>query len=256
MAQFTSEISNVKGIAFDIDDTFSSHGKISAEAFSALWRLKSAGYWLVPVTGRPAGWCDHIARFWPVDAVIGENGAFFVAAPEMRLHWIEPRDGLSLQDRRESRRQLEIAIQREFPQAQWASDQAYRASDLAIDFCEDVEPWAETEVLRLEAFCRDQGAQVKRSSIHINTWYGDFDKAYGFESWMKQGPQVPQKWNEWIYLGDSPNDEPQFEKFPLSVGVANIQPYLSRLRTRPRFITAGEAGAGFVEVVDGILGGS
>jgi hypothetical protein len=40
-------------------------------------KLHQAGFKLIPITGRPAGWCDHIARMWPVDAVIGENGAFY-----------------------------------------------------------------------------------------------------------------------------------------------------------------------------------
>ena len=28
-------------------------------------------------TGLLAGWCDHIARMWPVDGVVGENGALY-----------------------------------------------------------------------------------------------------------------------------------------------------------------------------------
>jgi HAD superfamily hydrolase (TIGR01484 family) len=59
----------------DIDDTLSTRGRITAEAYAAMERLHAAGYLVIPVTGRPAGWCDHIARMWPVDAVVGENGA-------------------------------------------------------------------------------------------------------------------------------------------------------------------------------------
>src|SRR5512137_1837186 len=70
------EISRVKGVLFDIDDTFTLDGRIRSEAFSALWELHDRGFILVPITGRPAGWCDHIARMWPVDGVVGENGAF------------------------------------------------------------------------------------------------------------------------------------------------------------------------------------
>ena len=66
----------VRGIFTDIDDTLTSHGKLTAEAYAALQRLHAAGQIVIPVTGRPAGWCDHIARIWPVDAVVGENGAF------------------------------------------------------------------------------------------------------------------------------------------------------------------------------------
>jgi len=65
------------GIFFDIDDTITTGGRIPACAFDALWRLKERGMKVVPITGRPAGWCDHIARMWPVDGVVGENGAFY-----------------------------------------------------------------------------------------------------------------------------------------------------------------------------------
>src|SRR5207302_6453379 len=70
-----------RGIRFvftDIDDTLSTGGRITALAYSALERLRGAGKVVVPVTGRPAGWCDHIARMWPVDGVVGENGAFYM----------------------------------------------------------------------------------------------------------------------------------------------------------------------------------
>ena len=61
----------------DIDDTLTTGGRLLSEAYVALERLHDAGLLVIPVTGRPAGWCDHIARMWPVDAVVGENGAFW-----------------------------------------------------------------------------------------------------------------------------------------------------------------------------------
>ena len=68
---------SVKVVLLDIDDTLTTSGKLTAEAYGALEELKRAGKLVVPVTGRPAAWCDHIARMWPVDAVVGENGAFY-----------------------------------------------------------------------------------------------------------------------------------------------------------------------------------
>ncbi|MDH3639441.1 MAG: HAD-IIB family hydrolase, partial [Gammaproteobacteria bacterium] len=67
----------IRGVFADIDDTLTSEGRLTAQAYVALERLKAAGLLVVPITGRPAGWCDHIARMWPVDAVVGENGAFY-----------------------------------------------------------------------------------------------------------------------------------------------------------------------------------
>ena len=67
----------VRGVLCDIDDTLTTGGRLTADAYAAMERLERAGLQVVPLTGRPAGWCDHIARMWPVAAVVGENGAFF-----------------------------------------------------------------------------------------------------------------------------------------------------------------------------------
>ena len=66
----------IRYVLCDIDDTITTGGKLPAESYAALWRLHEAGYGVIPVTGRPAGWCDLIVRQWPVTAVVGENGAF------------------------------------------------------------------------------------------------------------------------------------------------------------------------------------
>ena len=67
----------VRGVFTDIDETLTTEGMLTSQAYDALERLHDAGFLCVPITGRPAGWCDHIARMWPVDAVVGENGAFY-----------------------------------------------------------------------------------------------------------------------------------------------------------------------------------
>src|SRR5476651_2614981 len=130
----------VRGILTDIDETVSTEGRLTAEAYSALEALKKAGFLVIPVTGRAAGWCDHIARFWPVDAVVGENGAFWM--------WHDDKAGklctrfvLSAEERADGRRRLETIraeVAREVPRAGIASDQPYHLTDLAVDFCEDV----------------------------------------------------------------------------------------------------------------------
>ena len=63
------------GVFLDIDDTLTTDGRLTAEAYRALEALAAGGLLTVPITGRPAGWCDHIARMWPVNGVVGENGA-------------------------------------------------------------------------------------------------------------------------------------------------------------------------------------
>jgi hypothetical protein len=250
LASLESKRSQIKGICFDIDDTFSSHGKLTAEAFQSLWSLKQAGFKLIPVTGRPAGWCDMIARFWPVDGVVGENGAFSFYMSEgkrKRIDTLPPQDAASA---REKLQELKTSIEKNFPGVSFASDQDYREYDLAIDFCEDVPPWPESEVDRLVKFCESQGAIAKISSIHVNTWFGRYTKIEGIRYFLrelKHELKLPE-FDEFIYVGDSPNDEPMFQAFDLSVGVANVKPFLPKLKSPPKFITLSEAGAGFSEL--------
>src|SRR5688572_23117660 len=128
----------VKALLVDIDDTLTTDGKLTAEAYGALERLKRAGKVVVPVTGRPAGWCDHIARMWPVDAVVGENGAFYFLRREGRLVKQYQDDERTRARNRERLHEIGRRILAAVPGSALASDQAYRETDLAIDYCEDV----------------------------------------------------------------------------------------------------------------------
>ena len=58
---------------------------------------------------------------------------------------------------------------------------------------------------------------------------------------------------EFVFCGDSPNDEPMFAFFPLSFAMANIREFLEIIERRPAFVASREAGAGFAEVADLIL---
>ena len=81
---------SLKGIFSDIDDTLTHKGKLTEDAYSALWKLQRSGLRMIPVTGRPAGWVDHLARMWPVNAVIGENGAFYYYLESTEISWLCP----------------------------------------------------------------------------------------------------------------------------------------------------------------------
>ncbi len=252
-----AELSQVRGVCLDIDDTLSTDGKLTPEAFDALWALKRAGFAVVPVTGRPAGWCDHFARFWPVDAVVGENGAFTFYMKDgvrRRMDTLGEAAG-TIESRRSRLTELGRKIRARYPRAHWASDQAYREYDLAIDICEDVPRWKDEDVQGLLDLCAAEGAHAKLSSIHVNAWFGDYDKRSGLEHWLKAGApgcglkHVPA-WDEWLFIGDSPNDEPLFASFTFSVGVANLRKYLAagKVQRPPRWITVGESGHGFAEM--------
>ena len=244
------ELRNIKIVCLDIDETFSTKGKITAEAFSSLWALKKAGFGVVPITGRPAGWCDHIARFWPVDAVIGENGAFtFFMQHGVRRRTDTPG---SFEDAKNRLSTLSEAILDRFPNAKWASDQRFREYDLAIDVAEDVEPWPNDDVDELLKICKTEGANAKLSSVHVNAWFGDYDKRKGLDHWLASdapgwaGAKFIE--DQMLFIGDSPNDEPMFGSFKYSVGVANLAKYIDRLEHPPKWMTEKESGAGFAEM--------
>lgn len=250
-------LKSLRGIFFDLDDTFTSHGKIPACSFEALWAIKGAGLRAVPVTGRPAGWCDHIARMWPVDGVVGENGAcyFWFDEEERKL---KKRFLDSDEVRAEKRRKLEAVrdeILSEVPGTRVASDQRYRETDLAIDYCEDVPPLGTDAVDKICRIFEAHGATCKVSSIHVNGWFGSYDKLGMVKRFTSEQLHIDLDCarSDFIYCGDSPNDEPIFGFFPISVAVRNVEKFLKQMKNRPAYITSHEGGEGFAELVRHIL---
>ena len=245
----------LRGVFCDIDDTLTTHGRLPAVAYTALWRLREAGLKVVPLTGRPAGWCDHLARMWPVDAVVGENGAFwFAMGPDgIERHWIV--DPAARARSRLALDALSRSIPATVPGVRVAADQPYRESDLAIDFAEDV-PFAGQEAIdQVVAAFEAAGARCKVSSIHVNGWFGAFDKLSTTRRLVTEhfATDLESTKDEWLFVGDSPNDEPAFEFFPNAVGVANVRAFLPRLSHAPAWVADSEGGEGFAEVVDAVL---
>src|SRR6185295_11441659 len=234
-------LAGIRGVLTDIDETVSTRSRLTAEAYGAMQALQQAGLLVIPVTGRPAGWCDMIARFWPVDAVVGENGAFWMwhddEARKLRSRFIQ-----SDAERANGRRRLEAVcadVLREVPGAGIASDQPYRLADLAIDFCEDVPPLARPDVERIVSIFERHGAQAKISSIHVNGWFGDYDKLSTSRTMMAElfGVDLDQDAGAYVYSGDSPNDSPMFGFFPNGVGVANVRDFADLMPHQPRWVT-------------------
>jgi HAD superfamily hydrolase (TIGR01484 family) len=247
----------IRGVLFDIDDTLTSDGQLSARSYSAMERLHKRRYIVIPITGRPAGWCDHIARMWPVDAVVGENGSFYFRfnRADQRL---EKRFSVDDNHRSDNRRRLEALgnlILSKVPGCALASEQQYRESDLAIDYCEDVAPLGVTDVEHIVQLFQQAGANVKVSSIHVNGWFGDYDKLSMTRSLMREcfGVDLDAERERYLFVGDSPNDAPMFAYFPNSIGVANVVDFGERISPQPAYVTKKRCGAGFVEVADSLL---
>jgi HAD superfamily hydrolase (TIGR01484 family) len=242
----------MRGVLADIDDTLSTRGRITAQAYAAMESLRAAGLLLIPITGRPAGWCDHIARMWPVDAVVGENGALYMlrdqGAGRLRKRYVATEAERAANRRRLA--EVAEAVLREVPGAAVASDQPYRESDLAIDFCEDVPRLPDDAIDRILSMMRAAGMTAKMSSIHVNGWFGAYDKLAMTRILLRDefGIDVDAERDRFVFVGDSPNDAPMFEHFPCSVGVANVRAFAGRIATPPAYVTERESGAGFAEL--------
>jgi HAD superfamily hydrolase (TIGR01484 family) len=251
-------VKNFLAVIFDIDDTFTTQGKITAAAFQALWQLKEHRLNAVPITGRPAGWCDHIARMWPVDGVVGENGAFYFWFDEkeskLRKRFLDSEAVRA--EKKERLLKIREEILTSIPGTAVASDQTYREADLAIDYCEDVAPLDRKAIDRICEIFKKHGAAYKVSSIHVNGWFGDYDKLEMLKIYIEERWKLDLETNRerFLFCGDSPNDEPLFEFFPHTVGVKNILRFTDQMTHLPTYMTEKEGGEGFAEVVTYVLG--
>jgi hypothetical protein len=254
----------ITGVCTDIDDTLTADGTITPEALQALHALRAAGLTVVAVTGRPIGWCEHIAARWPLAALVAENGAVALLPDRNGLQPLSSLntalskryqdDAATRASARARLQQVAARVLREVPGAALARDSSGRETDIAFDVAEHqrLEPaQVQAIVERLQA----EGLHVTRSSIHVHGAVHAHDKWSGAQ-WAVQalrGRPLAAELDQWVAVGDSGNDEALFRHFRHSVGVANIRRCADQLRHRPRYITRAERGAGFAEVAQALL---
>lgn len=247
----------LKDIAYvltDVDDTLTTNGKLHPEALQALWDLKRAGYVVIPVTGGSAGWADTYIRQWPIDAVITESGALaYYMQRGRRGAFYHPsiiREGY--RDRAD--RFIERVLS-EVPESKLSSDQFCRLFDIAFDHHSEEPYLGDDGIERIIAICEDEGASHGVSSIHVNCWFGDYDKLSMVRLFMQEIYDVsPEALAERaVYCGDSSNDIPLFKAFPMSFGVGSIKTAGWDPDNEPAFCADEPGGKGFVEIADLLL---
>lgn len=243
------------GVFTDIDDTLTTDGAITPDAMQALADLKAAGLLVVPITGRPVGWSEPMARSWPVDALVAENGAVaWVPQAGQALRKLYQQDAATRQSHFARMQQVLSDIERSIPGAVRAQDSAGRETDMAIDHSEftHLPQSAIDEVVR---HMQAAGMTATVSSIHINGWLGNHSKLTGARWIVRElwGHDLDTEIDRWVYVGDSTNDQVMFQHFPQSLGVANIRRFEAQLTHPPRFITPSERGAGFAEFAHHLL---
>ena len=253
---------DVVGVFTDIDDTLTTEGAITPDALQALAGLKAAGLHVIPITGRPIGWCapfmaGAVDTAWPVDAMVAENGAVaFVhgaGSPPLPAKRYQ-QDAATRHANQARMRAIAAQVAAEVPGVQLSRDSGGRETDIAFDYAEFDRHPPET-VQQVLAVLQRAGLQTTVSSIHIHGCFGDFNKWQG-ANWIVRellGRDLAQELDRWVFVGDSGNDQAMFQHFTHSVGVANIARFVPQLTHLPRYVTQGERGAGFAEVAQALL---
>lgn len=234
----------------DVDDTLTWEGRLPHETFTALVKLQQAGIRVVPVTGASAGWCDCMIRTWPIESIIGENGAYFIdrnSQGHLSTHFSVEEAQRSVNWQR--LQQLKNNVIEKFPNAYSTADQPFRLTDIAFDINQD-QNVARSEAFKIAKFCESYGVNVKVSSIHINVWCGEYNKASAAIEWLAQHNIES---SDAMFIGDSPNDDAMFSSFAHTVGVANIEPFIGELKLPPTYITRHPGGYGFAEMADSLI---
>jgi HAD superfamily hydrolase (TIGR01484 family) len=246
----------LRGIFCDVDDTLTHGGTLVPAAYDAIVRATAAGLRVVAVTGRPAGWAEVLACTWPLDGAIAENGAFAVRRRGRAVERMTWDDEATCRAQGRRLHALADQILRDLPGARLADDQWLRRCDVAFDI-------GETQTLdraTIDAICAHiaaAGARSTTSSVHAHAFFGDHDKARMCarvaRAWWDEDLEATR--GDYLFVGDSPNDQACFAWFPVSAGVANVRRHLDRLAPPPGFVADAEGGFGFAEIVGLLLSG-
>jgi HAD superfamily hydrolase (TIGR01484 family) len=255
----------IAGIFTDVDDTLTTDGAITPDALAAVGELKARGLPVIAITGRPVGWSEPFALEWPVDAIVAENGA--VLLQNTYKNGLQPNKiqrkklSKSYQEAAEVRTGNYTRMQRvgqrilhEVPGTQLTQDSPGRETDMAIDHSEFTNLPPE-KIAQVVSIMQSEGMTATVSSIHINGWFGEHNKLTGARWAVRYllGRRLDAEIDQWVYVGDSTNDELMFAAFPNSVGVANIARFLPALKSKPRYVTQMARGAGFAEMATAVL---
>ena len=251
-----TERQKIVGVFTDIDDTLTTEGGITSDALQALHNLKAAGLMVIPITGRPVGWSIPFASIWPVDAMVAENGAVALLhnPTTNQVSKIYQQDEATRTHNFEQMQRIAQRVLKEIPGTALAQDSPGRETDIAFDHSE-FHKLSQDQIQQVLQLLKQEGMTATVSSIHINAWFGDHNKWHGAQWILKQltGRELKQELDQWVYVGDSTNDQVMFEHFTHSVGVANIKRFENELKHLPQYIANQERGAGFAEVANALL---
>jgi hypothetical protein len=244
----------LRGVLFDLDDTVLTHGLLERGAYGAIWDLHDAGLRLVAVTGRPSGWGEVIARQWPIDGAVTENGAAHVVRDGKGVSVFLDGTPREIAERRARLDALAADIARDLPSLRLSDDMIARRTDVTWDIGERHQvdrATVDAAAARIVA----AGARTTRSSVHLHATFERDDKASGVVRFLatRFGEDPGAAIHRYAFVGDSGNDAACFSAFRTTFGVANVSAYVPMLSVPPRWIASRERGAGFAEIARAIL---
>jgi len=249
----SSDARRIRGLLFDLDDTLLSHGRLTRVAYDALWDLHAAGLRLVAVTGRPSGWGEVLARQWPIEGCVTENGAIAVVREGPGVTRVDPCDDVERRSRRVRLALLVERVRERVPEARLTDDVEARRSDVTWDVGERVR-MPEDRVGAIVAAIGDAGARWSRSSVHLHATFDADDKASGALRFLARlGEDAGSAVSGYAFVGDSGNDAACFAAFRTTFGVANVRASLGRMSVPPRFVADADMGEGFARIAAELL---
>jgi HAD superfamily hydrolase (TIGR01484 family) len=251
-----SDRANIVGVFTDIDDTLTTQGAITPDALWALQELKKAGLMVIPITGRPVGWSMPFAATWPINALVAENGAVaLLHNPQTKqVSKIYQQDLATRIHHFEQMQRIAQKVLKAIPDTVMAQDSSGRETDIAFDHSE-FHKLTQDQIQQVVQLLHQEGMTATVSSIHINAWFGDHNKWHGAQWILKEltGRNLQEEIDQWVYVGDSTNDQVMFEHFTHSFGVANIKRFVTKLKHLPAYIATHERGKGFAEICKALL---
>ncbi len=248
------EAQAVEFLLTDVDDTITSDGKLRPTALSALYRLQQAGIRTICVTGGSAGWGDTYLRQWPIEAVVAESGAVCLYRKDgVITHHIHP--SIECKGYEQRKKALIASVLSAVNGAKLSSDQFARLYDIAFDHGSEPPFLDQEQIAQIVALCNREGASTAVSSIHINAWFGTFNKWEGSRTFFCEvlGLDEAALLARSCYCGDAPNDQVMFSRIPLSFGVGNIIEASATMEILPRYVASERGGEGFARIVSELL---
>jgi HAD superfamily hydrolase (TIGR01484 family) len=237
----------------DFDGTLTYGHELRSCFFEIVELLQKHEIPLVIVTGRSKSWSHFmLSHFSSLQWMISEGGGVLT-----KKEWVGNRGKMSDELYVEEREVLHLdnmakKLKVEFPEVEFSVDSFGRQTDRAIELS-----WLEDnpeQFEKIKDFLSKEGINYSTSNVHLNFWCGKVAKSLAIKRFMKENLKSKNiAPDEYLFFGDSLNDETAFKALPHCVGVANIDLVIDRLTHKPSVILEGEENKGPYGVLNYLL---